>query len=64
MKAGEYPSVRRAAMDAGIVKPTVTHGVSADAFARAALKHLTVGQIEELVEMLEAAGRGFLERTT
>jgi hypothetical protein len=64
MKAGEYPSVRRAAMDAGIVKPTVTHGVSADAFARAARKHLTADQIEELVEMLEAAGLGFLERIT
>jgi len=68
MKAGEYPSVRRAAMDAGIVKPTVTHGVSADAFARAARKHLTYDQIEQLVEqlaeMLEAAGLGFLERTT
>jgi hypothetical protein len=64
MKTGEYPSVRRAAMDAGIVKPTVTHGVSADAFARAALKHLTDDQIEALVEMLEAAGLGFLERTT
>jgi hypothetical protein len=35
-----------------------------EAFAHAALKHLTDDQIEALVEMLEAAGLGFLERTT
>jgi len=53
MQAGEYPSVRRAAMDAGIVKPTVAHGVSAEAFARAARKLLMADQIDHALRVVD-----------
>jgi len=55
MKAGEYPSVRRAAIDAGIVKATVTHAISPSAFARAARKYLTDDQIDQMFEMLKVS---------
>jgi len=54
MQAGEYDSVRRAALDAGVIKPLIRLQATPEAFARAARKHLTADQIEQLVEMLEA----------
>ncbi len=54
MKAGEYPSVRRAAMDAGIVKPTVTHRATPEAFAHAAYNRLSYAEVEQLVKTLSA----------
>ncbi|MDQ3539714.1 MAG: hypothetical protein M3440_03420 [Chloroflexota bacterium] len=56
LERGEYRSVRQAAIAAGVItpKPTTTHQTTPEAFDRAARKHLTDDQIEQLVEMLEA----------
>lgn len=52
MKAGEYQSARAAALDAGIVKPTITIRVDPDAAARIIRKHFTPDQLQELVRLL------------
>jgi hypothetical protein len=52
MRAGEFPSVRAAALEAGIVKPRVQVEPTPEGLARAARKHIPE-QIAELVRLLE-----------
>jgi hypothetical protein len=52
MKAGEFKSVRAAALEAGIVKPTITILVDVQGFARAILRHFTPEQREELKRLI------------
>jgi hypothetical protein len=52
MKAGEFTSVRAAALEAGIRKRTIQHGPAPADWARAARKHLTPDEIQELIDLL------------
>jgi hypothetical protein len=52
MKAGEFTSVRAAALEAGIRKRTIQHGPAPADWARAARKHLTPEEIQELIDLL------------
>ena len=52
MKAGEFTSVRAAALEAGIRKRTIQHGPAPIDWARAARKHLTPDEIQELISLL------------
>lgn len=52
MKAGEFTSVRAAALEAGIRKRTIQHGLAPADWARAARKHLTLDEILELINLL------------
>jgi hypothetical protein len=52
MKAGEFTSVRAAALEAGIRKRTIQHGPAPADWARAARKHLTPDEIQELITLL------------
>jgi hypothetical protein len=57
MKEGEYPSVRAAAVDAGIVKPRIQvtwkDGATPEQIATAILKKVSPELIGELVKWLE-----------
>jgi hypothetical protein len=52
MKAGEFTSVRAAALEAGIRKRTIQHGPAPADWARAARKHLTPDELQELISLL------------
>jgi hypothetical protein len=52
MKAGEFTSVRAAALEAGIRKRTIQHGSAPIDWARAARKHLTPDELQELISLL------------
>lgn len=52
-KLETYPSVRAAALEAGIVKPMVQHQPTVEGFVRALKKHLTKSQINEVIVLLE-----------
>jgi hypothetical protein len=60
MKQGEYPSVRAAAVDAGIVKPRIQvswkDGATAEQIAAAILKKLPADLIADVVKALEVKG--------
>lgn len=51
--AGEFSSVRAAALEAGIVKPTFRASLTVDGVARAVRRHFAPDQIAELVRLLE-----------
>lgn len=53
MKAGDYPSVRAAAPDAGIVKKRITLLPTVEGFAATARKHLSPEDITTLTERLQ-----------
>lgn len=52
MKAGEYTSVRRAAIDAGIVAPRISIPTDPTKAARALRRHFTAAQIAALIDAL------------
>lgn len=52
MKAGEYRSVRQAALEAGIVKPYLQIPYDPERAARAIRRHFTPDQIAALVDLL------------
>lgn len=52
MKAGEYKSVRAAALDAGIVQPRISIPTDVDGAARALARKFTVEDLHRLVELL------------
>jgi hypothetical protein len=52
MKAGEFPSVRAAALEAGIVKPTMIVTIEAAAIIRAIHQHCTPEQVAEIKQGL------------
>jgi hypothetical protein len=52
MKAGEFPSVRAAGKEAGIVKDTITVRLEVEALARAIKKHFNQQEIAVLVDLL------------
>lgn len=52
MKAGEYRSVRQAALEAGIVKPAFTCPADPDAAARTIKRHFDTEQRRRLAELL------------
>lgn len=56
MKAGEFPSVRKAALEAGIVKPTITIPDDPEAAARRLLRHFQGERLAALIRALEAQG--------
>jgi Arc/MetJ-type ribon-helix-helix transcriptional regulator len=53
MKAGEFKSVRAAALEAGIVKPTITVSKEPEAAARVLRKHFRGAALRELIAHLE-----------
>lgn len=53
MKAGAYRSVRQAALEAGIVKPTFTCPADPDAAARTIKRHFDTEQRLRLIELLQ-----------
>ncbi len=52
MQAGEYPSVRAAALDAGIVRPRISIPSDVDGAARALARKFTIEELHRLVELL------------
>ena len=57
MKAGEFKSVRRAALEAGILKPTVSLPLDPQRAARILVKHLPPADVKALIiELSRAAG--------
>ncbi len=52
MKAGEYKSVRAAALEAGIVKPRISAQADPASVARAIIKHFDEEQIADLIKRL------------
>jgi hypothetical protein len=52
MKAGEFRSVRAAALEAGIVKPSVSFPRDVHAAARALARHFTGDELKTIVELL------------
>jgi hypothetical protein len=52
MKAGEFPSVRKAALEAGFVRPTITLPLDPDAAVRLIVKHFKGEALEALVRGL------------
>lgn len=54
MRAGEFTSVRQAALEAGIVKPTFTCPLDPGRAARLIAKHFSGEQLTQLIELLVA----------
>jgi hypothetical protein len=52
MKAGEFPSVRKAALEAGIVRPTITLPIDPDAALRLIVKHFPREALDALIDGL------------
>ena len=55
MAAGEYRSVRQAALEAGIVKPVVQVPAEPERAARALLRHFNADELREIVELVLSA---------
>jgi hypothetical protein len=55
MKAGEFRSVRAAALEAGIVKPTVSFELEPESASRALIRHFDAGQLRQIITELERA---------
>jgi len=53
MKAGEFSSVRQAALEAGIVKPTFTCPIDPERAARLIRKHFEPSAVDSLIDALQ-----------
>ncbi len=53
MKAGEYTSVRQAALDAGIVKPRLSVPATLEGAERAIRRQFTSAEIQQLIDRLQ-----------
>ena len=54
MKAGEFSSVRQAALEAGIVKPTFTCPIDPERAANLILKHFELKNVKTLIQLLNS----------